>query len=156
MKTDTRIEDIGPIELIGVAMYGNPEVVQFSNAWNLFGEIADESGIMRIGNDLFGLQIYHPMFPKRFELTYMPSILKEPGTEVPIRMLSKSIPASRYVVQKVEDGVSGIDNTLIYLYRQYIPENGLSIALPIDFEKYCNIKDHESVPDEIEVWVPVK
>ena len=28
--------------------------------------------------------------------------------------------------------------------------------MPIDFEKYCNVKDYESVADEIEIWVPVK
>lgn len=86
----------------------------------------------------------------------MASILKEPDMDVPIRMLSKTIPKCTFAVHKVEGGVAGIDDALKYLYQEYIPKSGLRIALPIDFEKYCNVEDHESVPDEIEVWVPVK
>ncbi|KAA3615367.1 MAG: hypothetical protein DWQ05_13500 [Calditrichaeota bacterium] len=68
---------------------------------------------------------------------------------VPMRMLSKRVPGSKYAVQKVEGGVNGIDDALIYLYKNYIPKNGLSVAMPIDFEKYCNVKDNESLPEEI-------
>lgn len=59
------------MSFIGVALYGNPETTSLSNAWELFGAVADDAGISRIGKDIFGLQIYHPKFPKRFELTYM-------------------------------------------------------------------------------------
>jgi len=59
-------------------------------------------------------------------------------------------------IQKVEGGVKGIDEALIYLYKDYIPKNGLCVAMPIDFEKYCNVQDHESCPDEIEIWVPIE
>jgi|GEM_PF-3308730 len=50
----------------------------------------------------------------------------------------------------------GFDDALIYLYKNYIPKNGLSIALPIDFEKYCNVKEHNSIPDDLEIWVPIR
>lgn len=153
---DTRIEEIGLIEFTGIAFYGNPEIIQFSNAWKLFGEIAENAGISRIGKDLFGLQIYHPQFPKRFELTYLACIEKEPGMVVPMRMVTKSIPASKYAVQKVHGGISGIDNALVFLYREYIPQNGYTVAMPVDFEKYCNVVDHNDVPEEIEVWVPIQ
>jgi len=156
MIQKTRIETFGPVEFIGVALFGNPETTPFHSAWEYFGELADEAGISRIGKDIYGLQMYHPKFPQKFELTYMACIEKEPGVDVPIRMISKTIPKSKYVVQKVEGGINGIDDVLIYLYREYIPKNGLKVAMPIDFEKYCNVKDHEAVPDEIEIWVPVK
>lgn len=156
MNQKTRIETFGPIEFIGVALFGNPETTSFHKAWEFFGALADDASISRIGKDIYGLQIYHPMFPQKFELTYMACIDKEPNMDVPIRMLSKIIPRCKYVVQKVEGGVMGIDDTLIYLYQDYIPQKGFSIAMPIDFEKYCNVKDHESVPDDIEIWIPIK
>jgi predicted transcriptional regulator YdeE len=143
------------MEFVGVALYGNPETTDFGNAWELFGAVADDTGISRIGKDLYGLQIYHPEFPKRFELTYMACLRKETRIDVPIRMLVKSVPKSKYAVQRVYGGVTGIDQALVFLYREYIPTNGLRIAMPIDFEKYCNVQDHESLPDVIEVWVPV-
>lgn len=30
------------------------------------------------------------------------------------------------------------------------------VAMPIDFEKCCNVEDREKVPDDIEAWVPIK
>lgn len=156
MNRQTRIETFGPVEFIGVSLLGNPETTSFHSAWEYFGEIADNASISRIGKDLFGLQLYHPMFPKKFELSYMACIAKESGIDVPIRMLSKIIPRCKYAVQKVEDGIKGIDEALVYLYQSYIPKNGLSVAMPFDFEKYCSIRDHESMPVEIEIWVPIK
>jgi predicted transcriptional regulator YdeE len=144
------------MSFVGVALHGNPETTPLSNAWELFGAVADDAGISRIGKDIFGLQIYHPKFPKQFELTYMACLQTEPEMDVPIRMFFKSLPESRYAVQKVEGDVTGIDRALIYLYKDYIPNNGLRAAMPIDFEKYCNVRDHESCPDNIEIWVPVE
>lgn len=156
MNQQTRIETFGPIELIGIAMFGNPKTTSFHVAWDFFGTIADDASISRNGKDMYGLQIYHPLFPKKIELTYMACIEKEYDIDVPIRMLSKRIPKCNYVVQKVEGGVEGFDDALIYLYQTYIPKNGLSVAMPIDFEKYCNVKNHNSIPDDLEIWVPIK
>jgi predicted transcriptional regulator YdeE len=156
MKQKTRIETFGPVEFVGVALFGNPETNSFHSAWEFFGTLADDASISRIGKDIYGLQMYHPKFPKIFELTYMACIEKEPNMDVPIRMLSKIVPKCKYAVQKVEGGVTAIDDALIYLYQDYIPKNGFSIAMPIDFEKYCNVKDPESIPDDIEIWVPIK
>lgn len=156
MNQQPRIETFGPIELIGVALFGNPKTTSFHSAWEFFGTIADDSSISRIGKDMYGLQIYHPMFPEKFELTYMACVEKEPNIDIPIRMLSKRIPKCKYVVQKVEGGVMEFDDALIYLYQTYIPKNGFSIAMPIDFEKYCNVKNNESIPDDLEIWIPIK
>ncbi len=120
------------------------------------GAVADDAGMSRIGKDVYGLQIYHPAFPKKFELTYMACLKKEPEMDVPVRMIMKSVPQCMYAVQKVEGGVSGIDDVLVYLYREYIPKSGFRVAMPIDFEKYCKVQDHESCPDDIEIWVPVE
>ncbi len=155
MIEEPRIETCGPMDFVGVALHGNPETTPFCNAWKLFGTVADDAGISRIGKDIYGLQIYHPAFPKEFELTYMACLKKEPEMDVPIRMIMKSVPQSRYAVQKVEGGVSGIDDVLVYLYQDYIPKNGLRVAMPIDFENYCNVQDHDSSPEDIEIWVPV-
>ncbi len=156
MKNETRIEEIGPIELMGVAVYGNPEITSFHKAWEYFGAVADEASISRINKDIYGLQLYHPAFPKTFEMTYMACMMREEDFTVPIRMMSKVIPRSKYVVQGVIGGVDGIDEVLMYLYQKFIPENGFSIAYPYDIEKYCNVLDHSSVPEKIEIWVPVK
>jgi len=98
VNQQTRIETFGPIELIGVALFGNPETISFHKASEFFGTIADDASISRIGKDMYGLQIYHPMFPQKFELIYMACIEKEPNMDVPIRMLSKRIPKCKYIV----------------------------------------------------------
>ena len=77
-------------------------------------------------------------------------------SHVPIRMINKSVPGSKYVVRKLEGGVEGVDETLIFLYNDYILNNGFRVAMPVDFERYCNVRDHESCPADIEIWVPVE
>ena len=77
MREETRIETCGPMDFVGVALYGNPETTPFCSAWELFGAVADDAGISRIGKHIYGLQIYHPRFPKQFELTYMACLQRE-------------------------------------------------------------------------------
>jgi predicted transcriptional regulator YdeE len=156
MAVQTRIETCGPLEFMGVALYGDPRASALRIAWELFGEYADEASISRIGRDIYGLQVYHPRFPKRFELTYLACLPREPGMALPIRMVSKSLPECTYAVQAVLGGVAGIDDALVYLYRDFIPHHGYRVSLPIDFEKYCNVQDHDRCPDQIEVWVPIR
>lgn len=156
MDHQPRIETCGHLEFMGVAVYGNPAETDFHKAWELFGEVADDASISRIGKDIYGLQIYHPRFPQRFELIYMPCLVREPGMPVPIRMVSKWMPECSYAVQRCAGGVESIDEALAYLYQDFIPNRGLQVAMPIDFEKYCKVLDHETHPNEIEVWVPVK
>lgn len=156
MDTQPRIETRGSFEFVGVAWHGDPRTDDLHRAWSLFGEVADTESIHRIGRDVYGLQIYHPQFPARFELTYMACLIREPGMVLPLRMISKQIPDCKYAVQKVQGGVAGIDETLEHLYRVFIPNTGYRVALPLDFERYCDVQDHERCPNEIEVWVPIK
>jgi predicted transcriptional regulator YdeE len=156
MNQPTRRELFGPLDLMGVVLYGNPSTVRFHDAWVHFGKVGDEIALPRIGKSLYGLQLYPPSFPAVFEFTYMASIEKTPGITVPIRMLTKTVPQGSYVVQKVVGGVDGIDEALQYLYREYIPAKGLKLAMPFDFEKYCSVGGHDRLDGDIEVWVPVE
>lgn len=138
-----------------VALFGIPDNVQFHDAWVHFGQIADELSISRIGKTLYGLQVYPPTFPAKFEFTYMACNEKVPDIEVPIRMLTKTIPRCTYVVQRVVGGVDVIALALQYIYREYIPKNGLKVAMPLDFENYPSIKNQGAFDGDIEVWVPI-
>jgi predicted transcriptional regulator YdeE len=147
MTQPARLETFGPIELMGVVLYGDPANVQFHDAWVHFGMVADEANLSRADKSVYGLQIYPPWFPERFEITYMACMERESGVHVPIRMISKSLPRYRYIVQEVDGGVDGIDRALEYLYREYLPKSGMKRAQPFDFEKYCY--------GAIEVWIPI-
>lgn len=57
MNQKTRIETFGPVELIGVALLGNPETTPFHSAWDYLGACADDASISRIGKDIYGLQM---------------------------------------------------------------------------------------------------
>jgi len=93
---ETRVEYLEALEFIGVTLYGNPQKVEFSSAWEHFGKVADDADISRIGRDLYGLQIYSPWFPKRFEMTYMVSIERGELAKIPLRMVAKTIPRSKH------------------------------------------------------------
>jgi len=156
MSEEIRIETLGQIEFVGVTLYGNAVSDPADEAWRLFGEVADEAAISRFGKDTYGLRIYPPRFPGKMEWSYMACLPRELDMDIPIRMVAKTLPACKYAVQKVVGGVIGIDDAIVNLYRKYIPGNGLQVAMPVDFEKYCNLTDHDRVPDVIEVWVPIK
>lgn len=156
MDNEVRIEHFGPLELMGVVQYGDPRIVQFHTAWEHFGKIVKDLSITLIGKDLYGLQIYSPWFPARFEITYLAGMQKEGLLDVPIRMFTKSIPPCNYVVQNVEGGINGIDRTLRYLYEYYIPKNKFVVAYPFDFEKYCTIEHPDEFSGDIEIWIPVE
>jgi predicted transcriptional regulator YdeE len=155
MNADTRIETLGPIQFVGVAVHGGAESDPVDTAWSLFGEVGRDASISTVGRDIYGLLVFHPDFPERLEWTYMACLEREPNVDVPIRMLTKSLPKCRYVVQKVAGGVVGIDDAIDHVYRDYIPSHGLQVAMPIQIEKYCNVQDPEKVPDDIEVWAPI-
>jgi len=156
MGAETRIERCGPMELVGVAVHGDTQSGPEDRAWGLFGATANEASVSRVGKDIFGLHIYHPRFPNPPELTYVACLVKKPGMEVPIRMIAKSLPECRYAVQKAVGGIMGIGEAFASLYEDYIPSHDLQVAMPIDFEKYCNVESHDKVPEDIEVWVPIK
>ncbi|MBN1940209.1 MAG: GyrI-like domain-containing protein, partial [Candidatus Aminicenantes bacterium] len=90
------------------------------------------------------------------EWSYMACLLKEPDTDIPIRMVSKTLPECTYAVRRAVGGAIGIDDAILYLYQDFIPNNGLRVAMPVDFEKYCNVTDHKKIPDVIEIWVPIE
>jgi len=156
MATGARIETHGPMEFIGVAMYGDLNSESEDRAWGLFEAVAQEEAVSRVWKSIYGLHIYHPRFPDRFDLTYMACVAREPSMGMPVGMLSKSLPECRYAVQKAVGGVKGIRYAYIRLYEEYIPSHGLQAAMPIDFEKYCNVGDRETAPDDIEIWVPIE
>jgi len=156
MNLPTRIETLGIQEFMGVALYGNPRETSFCKAWELFRDIAEEAKISCVGQDLYGVQLYHPKFPQQFELTYLASVLRQPSLELPHRMLTKTLPSCKYAVQKTNAGIKGIDPALVYLYREYIPDHGYQVAFPFDFEKYCQVRDPETLSEEIEIWVPIR
>lgn len=76
MNPKTKIEFFGPVEFVGVALFGNPETTPFEAAWEYFGSLADDAAISRIGKAIYGLQLYHPQFPGKFEMTYMACLEK--------------------------------------------------------------------------------
>lgn len=86
MSVETRIEMCGLLELVGVAVHGDTKSGPEDKAWGLFGAVANEASISRVGKDIHGFHIYHPRFPNPPELTYVACLIREPGMEVPIRM----------------------------------------------------------------------
>ena len=155
MNKEVRIEKHGPVDLMGVALIGNSQKDTFHSAWDHLKRLTDDLSISLDGKNLYGLQIYPPWFPSRSEITYMAAIEKNWDSEVPVEMLTKTIPRCNYVVHNVTDGVDGIEHALHYLYRDFIPKNKINIAMPLDFKKFHNIENKCEFYGCLEVWVPV-
>jgi len=154
-EDEPRIVTRGPMTVVGVTLFGSPEVTDLAQAWTLFGDVAGELAWVRETKLVYGLQVYPPAFPHVFAYTYMACIELPEGVEVPLRMFRKEIPAARYAVVESEDGVEGIGEAYRWLYEEWMPESGYELAFPYDFEQYDGTEAGEDEAEAISVWVPI-
>lgn len=154
-EDEPRIVTRGPMTVVGVTLFGSPEVTDLAQAWTLFGDVAGELAWVRETKLVYGLQVYPPAFPHVFAYTYMACVELPAELEVPLRMFRKDIPAARYAVVESEDGVEGIAEAYRWLYEEWLPESGYELAFPFDFEQYEGTGSGEDESEEISVWVPI-
>jgi predicted transcriptional regulator YdeE len=155
-RTEPRIVERNAFQIVGIPLFGNPLEYEFSKAWDLFGQIADETPWMRQQHTLFGLQVYPPRYPEPFEFTYLAGVQIAAGAETPIRCVRKELPASEYAVFEVNGGIKGIDDAYQRAYKDWLPSSEYVLAFPFDFEQYEGLANSESDPSEITVWIPIK
>jgi predicted transcriptional regulator YdeE len=155
-NTEPRIVRRGPFQVVGTPLFGNPLENAFCKAWELFGQIADETAWMWRGRKLYGLQIYPPKYPEPFEFTYLAGVQVRPGTRTPLRCVRKELPPSQYAVFTVTGGPKGIDDAYRLAYKEWLPSSDYIQAFPYDFEQYDKLTDAEADPSRIRVWIPIK
>jgi predicted transcriptional regulator YdeE len=155
-KIEVKIVWRDAFQVVGTPLFGNPRANAFSKAWDLFGQIADETPWMRRKRKLFGLQIYPPKYPDPFEFTYLAGVQIAAGRRTPFRCVRKELPASRYAVFNVIGGPGGIDKTYQYACNEWLPQSHSVRAFPYDFEEYEISEDPDADPLRISIWIPIK
>lgn len=151
-----RIVNHGAFRVVGTSLFGNPLENAFCKAWDVFGQIADETSWMRRKRRLYGLQIYPPRYPKPFEFTYLAGVQATAGIRTPLRCVEKELPPSQYAVFDVKGGPKGIDEVYRRAYKEWLPSSNYVQAFPYDFEEYYRSADPEADPVRISVLIPVK
>jgi predicted transcriptional regulator YdeE len=151
-----RIVRRGAFQVVGLPLFGNPRESAFSAAWDIFGQIADETSWLRRKGKLYGLQIYPPRYPHPFEFIYLAGVEVPADTETPLRCVRKELPPARYAVFEVRGGPKGIDGVYRYAYRDWLPASGYMQAFPYDFEEYDRPTNPETDPLRIRIWIPIK
>jgi len=142
--------------LVGVPLFGNPLHDDFAKAWELFGQIVNETPGLRRRQRLYGLQIYPPAYPQPFEFVYLAGVQVGAGVATPLRCLRKELPPSAYAVFDVIGGPKGIDNAYRRAYKNWLPSSDYVQAFPYDFEQYDAPAGAEKDSSRISVWVPIR
>jgi predicted transcriptional regulator YdeE len=155
-NTEPRIVQRSAFQVVGTPLFGNPRERAFCAAWDLFGQIADETSWLRRRRKLYGLQIYPPKYPDPFEFTYLAGVEVSADTKTPLRCVRKELPLARYAVFEVRGGPKGIDDAYRYAYRGWLPTAGYEPAFPYDFEEYIKPTSPEGDPSQISVWIPIR
>lgn len=113
-----------------------------------------------IGNDLYSVQVYGPMYFKNFSPSTIfekwASVEVTDFNSVPEEMEAFSVPSGLYAVFLYKGAASEFYKTAQYIFEGWLPKSGYVLDnrphLAVMGEKYKN-----NCPDsEEEIWIPIK
>jgi AraC family transcriptional regulator len=150
------IQDKPEMFLVGIAGYGSPDNMKIGDMWGRFSEV-DKDIPNKINNEgTYGLMIYPPKFPNPWEFTYLAAVRVSNLNDIPIQMLGKRLPKSKYAVFSVPGGPDKIKDTYQYAYQTWLPGSEYDAAFPFDFEFYQEEKGKQQCASPLFVYIPIK
>jgi len=105
----------------------------------------------------FGLELYPPDFMKDKRWYYMACMEVTSLTiPLPFHLVTRFIPASRYVKFTVTGPVTEIGSAFRYVYDEWLPQSGVKVASPYDLELYDDrFKGPENEQSQTDILLPV-
>jgi AraC family transcriptional regulator len=159
---EPRIVEKGEIKVIGMTYFGENKNMEVTRLWDRFLPRLDEIK-NRIGScQSYGICSYTPATQEDFQFEYMACVETGGLESIPEGMVSKTLPANKYLVFTFRgnfyDGMKNkIQELYSYAYGTYMPEHGYEPAGPYDFEYYDErFTGTGSVNSEIDIYIPVK
>lgn len=154
---EPKIVTLGPLYLVGLPYYGNPEGGAFGQAWERFNPVHSQVAGRVDPKAYYGLEVYGPEFMTQKKWLYMPAVAVNDLSETPGMLFGKVLPGCSYAVVTAQHGLASIPEAFMFLYNQWIPGSKYEVAYPFDFELYEDGRFHGDGPnEEIDVYVPIR
>ena len=155
---EPRIVEKSEIILIGMVYFGDPSGGEFAKTWELFDRHMSSIPGRVNEREFYGLEFYTEEFQQSHKWYYMAAVETTNLDEIPLEMVGKRLPASKYAVFTVTGGLKNIGSMFGYAYVTWLPSSDYEIAYPYDFEFYDEerFKGGQSEDSEIDLYIPIK
>ncbi len=87
---------------------------------------------------------------------YMCAIEVDSFDDLPPELDCMSIPERRYAIFRHEGTMAALRETWQSIWTERVPQAGLKVATPPDFERYGEGFDPASGEGVIEIWIPIQ
>ncbi len=153
--------DRAAIHLVGMAHVasgpGRERQKGFSRTWDRFlphlGEIANRTD----ERSSYGVKLHPTEYDEDSEFAYLAAVEVADLNAMPICMIGKALPASRYAVFTVRGGIEKLGEAFGYIYTTWLRESGWSLAHPFDLEYYDKrFRPDDQLDSEIDIYLPVR
>ncbi|MBI1313827.1 hypothetical protein GC176_21245 [bacterium] len=104
---------------------------------------------------MYGLIFQREQRSHEHELWYLAGCAVTADAEIPDGFTVQKIPAGTYAVFTHRGPISGIDETVRYACREWLPQSGYDLADGPDVELYDERFHGDSEDSESEYWLPV-
>jgi len=147
------------MKVIGIASIYQHDDFDIMNLWSVFKQRKEE--ISNIAFPMNGFGIYenyqegvaekeHTIF------TYLCCVGVTTLSDIPRDMVGRAIPEQVYAVFTHKGDVDNIDNTLSYIWGDWLPASGYTYTNRPDFELFSDRYNPESKKSEIDLYIPIK
>lgn len=104
----------------------------------------------------YGLELFPPSFEQKRNFTYMACFSVTDARKVPLHLLQRTLPAAKYAVFKVPNGLAGLGAAFSHIYTRWLPQSGYDRPFPFDMERYdVSVGADEGANMSVEIMVPV-
>lgn len=143
---------------------GIPSIYQYDDfdiikLWSAFKKRKEE--ISNVALPINGFGIYENYLEGSGEnahtvFTYLCCVGVTTLSDIPNGMVGRVIPEQLYAVFTHRGSVTNIDNTLRYIWGDWLPASGYTYASRPDFELYSDRYSPENKKSEIDLYIPIK
>ncbi|MBI3259758.1 MAG: GyrI-like domain-containing protein [Ignavibacteriae bacterium] len=156
MLSPTFIE-IGAKKVIGCAIYTSGIKTDFPNIWDVFIKRVKDIPNLVNPTVTYALEFYGQEFNTEGKWFYMPCVEVGSFDEIPMLMVCKTIPASRYAVFSLTGGVAGLHDLFMEIYKEWLPHSSFELAFDFDMEVYDErFKGIDNPETVMEVRIPIR
>lgn len=147
--------ELPAMEVAGIATFGSPEGGLFAKLWSNFPTVVDHQPGLKASNYCYGVELYPPGFPKKWEWTYLCACPVEDPAKLPQHLVRVPIPAGTFAVftvpgDDIPQALNNLKQVFGYAYKQWLPNSEYVTSASIDLERY------DSKAKTVEILIPVK
>ena len=150
-----RFVDLQAFHVVGMCGWFSKEsLADIPRLWQLF--IPRKSAIAsRHGAETYGVCFCADPDQPDAGFFYLAAVPTEPGAEPPVDMVSKVVPAARYAVFTHKGKLDGLQETLRYIWGEWLPRSEYDPAGTPDFELYDERFELDSEESALDLYIPV-